>query len=144
MILKSYAFFYILRIVIVKFAKLCYVGKLSDCDLLSDTSVIVYARFIGITTLHTRDDLLKHLGILQIHDSYKTSHVLPEFLLIKQANTKGPVLSTDITFLKGQTGLWFLTPLSTPYHDIYAVKSPQYHWPNANHQQCDKLYRSCQ
>jgi hypothetical protein len=118
--------------------------KLSDCDLLSDTSVIVYARFIGITTLHTRDDLLKHLGILQIHDSYKTSHVLPEFLLIKQANTKGPVLSTDITFLKGQTGLWFLTPLSTPYHDIYAVKSPQYHWPNANHQQCDKLYRSCQ
>ena len=118
--------------------------KLSDCDLLSDTSVIVYARFIGITTLHTRDDLLQHLGILQIHDSYKTSHALPEFLLIKQANPKGPVLSTDITFLKGQTGLWFLTPLSTPYHDIYAVKSPQYHWPNANHQQWDKLYRSCQ
>ena len=98
--------------------------KMTDSELVEESSVIVMAELIGETlvTLPT-DEARLRLGVLQVAEFLKGDSHQMLLLLVLPAH-KGLALSTDIDFHKGQRGLWFLEERA-PGGGLYLANHPQ-------------------
>lgn len=102
-------------------------ARLSDEELIEASSVVVKAEMTGITTVRfagTGKNL--RLGVLQVEKTYKGSRQTVRLLALPP---EAPVSSTDIVYVPGQSGIWFLRESNTDT-GIYMADNPQRFWPS--------------
>ena len=117
--------------------------KLSDCDLIDKSVVIVLAEFTGSTRIKlSKNTQPIELGVLQISQVFKGDNRL-DTVLIEQPNPSAPRSSDDIFFTKGQKGIWFLTEGKNTISGIYSANGYQRYWPENKIQNLNKLLGDC-
>lgn len=97
--------------------------KMSDEQLLDDSSVIVVAEFIGYSDLELGPaGRSTRLGVLKRSVTLK-GETTQTIFLIKLASPNAPISSTDLNYKSGDTGLWFLSP--TDVKGVFQCNHPQ-------------------
>jgi hypothetical protein len=99
-------------------------ARMSDAELVAKSEVIVQAELIGQTrvTLSPSEGALT-LGILRIDEAFKGAKD-ESLLLLVMASPDRPRSSSDISYQKGQRGLWFLRSRA-PGQGLYLADHPQ-------------------
>ncbi len=99
-------------------------AKLSDIELVNQSDVIVNAELIGQTQF-TINQFKYVIGALKVEEVLKGDKN-QAVILLALPRTKGPRISTDILYRKGQKGLWFLRERKAKGETgIYLADHPQ-------------------
>ncbi len=99
-------------------------AKLSDIELVNQSDVIVNAELIGQTQV-TINQLKYVIGVLKVEGVLKGDKN-QAVILLALPHTKGPRISTDILYRKGQKGLWYLRERKAKGETgIYLADHPQ-------------------
>lgn len=118
-------FFLLFSIILTPSVTLASWVKLSPEELIEQTQVAVIGEFIGTTRIVTdvKDESLI-VGIIKVKELLGRS-VQDDFLLFAIRYEGAPLISTTISFNKGQKGLWLLKQHSPNNTVLFSVSHPQ-------------------
>ena len=103
-------------------------AKMTDQELIGNSSLIVSAKLIGITEITpSKNGHPLRLGVLQITRTFKGDKDL-SVVFIKLPKPSNPISSTDIFYSKGDKGIWFLRRDRHGMSGIYYADNPQRLW----------------
>lgn len=115
--------------------------RMTDCELINKSVLIVEAEFKGKTVIQLPMSLLTaEPGVLAV-SNYIKGYSKKADLLIDQP--KPPISSSDIFFNKGQKGIWFLTEGKNTNVGIYYANHPQRFRPLEDIKSIHNLINSC-
>jgi hypothetical protein len=115
--------------------------RVSDCELINSSNLIISGKFLGKTKLTTnRPAQVVEAGTIRVMETFKGSEI--ERIFIKQPLPSDPISSSDIVFHKDQTGIWFSNTRNFS-NGIYSISHPQQFWPQNKVSEIRKLIETC-
>ena len=104
-------------------------AKMSDCELINNSVLIVQAEFVGKAKVQLSNYLTPtEAGVLKVSKVFKGKVELADILIDQPKSSSGVISSSDIIYKKGQKGVWFLAEGKDTDSGIYYANNPQLFW----------------
>jgi len=118
--------------------------KMSDCELINNSVLIVQAEFAGKARVQLSNNLTPaEPGILKVSKVFKGKVELADILIDQPKSSSGVISSSDIIYKKGQKGVWFLAEGKDTDSGIYYANNPQRFWAIQKSRSVPDLINSC-